>query len=57
MQHYRKIALKPKAIADAIAYAVNQPEDVDTSDIVVRPVASSALRRRKICRGDEADIA
>lgn len=37
---YRQIALKPDAIASAIAHAINQPNDVDTSDIVVRPTAS-----------------
>lgn len=40
METYRQIALKPEAIASAIAHAINQPEDVDTSDIVVRPTAS-----------------
>lgn len=40
MATYRQIALKPEAIASAIAHAVNQPDDVDTSDIVVRPTAS-----------------
>ena len=40
MAVYRQIALKPEAIAAAIAHAINQPEDVDTSDIVVRPTAS-----------------
>lgn len=38
---FRQIALKPDAIASAIAHAINQPEDVDTSDIVIRPTASS----------------
>ncbi|WP_417585935.1 SDR family oxidoreductase [Nitrincola sp.] len=38
---YRQIALKPDAIASAIAHVINQPEDVDTSDIVVRPTASN----------------
>lgn len=37
---FRQIALKPEAIAAAIAHAINQPDDVDTSDIVVRPTAS-----------------
>ncbi|SDN95240.1 SDR family oxidoreductase [Vreelandella arcis] len=37
---FRQIALKPDAIASAIAHAINQPDDVDTSDIVVRPTAS-----------------
>ena len=40
MAAYRQIALKPEAIAAAIAHAINQPDDVDTSDIVVRPTAS-----------------
>lgn len=40
MEAYRQIALKPDAIAAAIAHAINQPDDVDTSDIVVRPTAS-----------------
>ena len=41
MVEYRKIALKPDAIARAILYAIEQPEDVDTSEIVVRPTASA----------------
>lgn len=40
MAAYRQTALKPEAIAAAIAHAINQPDDVDTSDIVVRPTAS-----------------
>ncbi|MBD7962049.1 SDR family oxidoreductase [Comamonas avium] len=39
MQSYRKIALKPEAIANAIAHVISQPADVDTSEIVVRPTA------------------
>lgn len=42
MCHFRQIALRPEAIANAIAHAVGQPADVDTTDIVVRPVASAA---------------
>ncbi len=41
MAAYRRIALKPEAIANAIAHAIAQPADVDTSDIVVRPTASA----------------
>ena len=37
---YRKIALKPEAIAAAIAHVIAQPADVDTREIVVRPTAS-----------------
>jgi len=40
METYRQIALKPEAIAAAIAHVIAQPADVDTSEIVVRPTAS-----------------
>ena len=40
MRGFRAIALKPEAIAAAILHAISQPEDVDTTEIVVRPVAS-----------------
>lgn len=42
MAEYRKVALKPEAIAAAIAHVISQPKDVDTSDIVVRPTAVAA---------------
>ena len=41
MKSFRQIALKPDAIAAAIAHVIAQPDDVDTSDIVVRPTASA----------------
>ncbi|MVW72547.1 MULTISPECIES: SDR family oxidoreductase [unclassified Bordetella] len=41
MKKFREIALKPEAIAAAIAHVINQPDGVDTSDIVVRPTASA----------------
>jgi NADP-dependent 3-hydroxy acid dehydrogenase YdfG len=41
MVAYRRIALKPDAIARAILYAIEQPAEVDTSEIVVRPTASA----------------
>ena len=34
-----KMAIPPEAIARAIAFAIDQPEDVDVGDIVVRPTA------------------
>ena len=40
MRGFRAIALKPQAIADAVLHAISQPDDVDTTEIVVRPVAS-----------------
>ncbi|MCE8021294.1 SDR family oxidoreductase [Halomonas sp. MCCC 1A11036] len=42
MKSFRQIALKPDAIAAAIAHVIAQPDDVDTSEIVVRPTASPA---------------
>jgi NADP-dependent 3-hydroxy acid dehydrogenase YdfG len=41
MRAYRAVALKPDAIARAVRYAIEQPDDVDVSDIVVRPTASA----------------
>lgn len=40
MQSFRRVALHPDAIARAIAYAIEQPDDVDVSEVVVRPTAS-----------------
>lgn len=42
IEEFRQVALTPDAIARAIAYAVEQPADVDVSEIIVRPVASDA---------------
>jgi len=41
MLAYRAIALTPDAIGRAVRYAIEQPDDVDVSDIVVRPTAAS----------------
>ena len=41
MKSYRAIALQPDAIARAVRYAIEQPDDVDVSEIVVRPTAST----------------
>lgn len=35
----QEIAIPPEAIARAIAFAIEQPADVDVGDIVVRPTA------------------
>ncbi len=34
-----KFAIPPEAIARAIAFAIEQPDDVDLSEIIVRPTA------------------
>jgi NADP-dependent 3-hydroxy acid dehydrogenase YdfG len=40
MQEYRKTAIDPDAIGRAIRYAIEQPPEVDVSEIIVRPTAS-----------------
>lgn len=40
MRSFRKISIKPEAIARAIEFAIQQPADVDVSEIIVRPTAS-----------------
>ena len=39
MVEYRTIAIPASAIARAIAFAIEQPSDVDVNEIVVRPTA------------------
>jgi NADP-dependent 3-hydroxy acid dehydrogenase YdfG len=39
MVEYRRVALSPDAIARAMAYAIEQPPDVDVNEIIVRPTA------------------
>ncbi|WP_234535698.1 SDR family oxidoreductase [Streptomyces shenzhenensis] len=41
MKTYRAVALPASAVAEAIAYAVAQPPQVDVNEIVVRPAASA----------------
>jgi NADP-dependent 3-hydroxy acid dehydrogenase YdfG len=41
MKSYRAVALPASAIAEAIAYAISQPSQVDVNEIVVRPAASA----------------
>ena len=40
MDSFRQIALTPDAIARAVCYAIEQPVDVDVSEIIVRPTKS-----------------
>ncbi|MBB5729075.1 NADP-dependent 3-hydroxy acid dehydrogenase YdfG [Sphingomonas prati] len=42
MAAYRAVALQPDAIGRAILHAIVQPADVDTTEIVVRPVGNPA---------------
>lgn len=40
MKAFRRVAITPDAIARAVAYAIEQPDDVDVSELIVRPTAS-----------------
>jgi len=40
MEDFRRIAMPPEAIGRAIAYAIEQPDDIDVSEVIVRPTAS-----------------
>ncbi len=40
MKTYRQVAIEPDAIGRAIRYAIEQPDDVDVNEIVVRPLAT-----------------
>lgn len=39
---FRKTAIAPEAIARAIAYAIEQPRDVDVNEILIRPTAQAS---------------
>ncbi|MFC3215694.1 SDR family oxidoreductase [Novosphingobium panipatense] len=41
MKEYRKVAISPFAIAKAVRFAAEQPADVDTTEMIVRPTASA----------------
>jgi NADP-dependent 3-hydroxy acid dehydrogenase YdfG len=40
MKQFRRTAIEPNAIGRAVRYAIEQPSDVDVSEIIVRPTAS-----------------
>jgi NADP-dependent 3-hydroxy acid dehydrogenase YdfG len=40
MQEFRRLSIPASAIARAILFAIEQPDDVDVSEIIVRPTAS-----------------
>ena len=41
LEQFRKASLQPDAIARAIRFAIEQPEEVDVSELIVRPTVSS----------------
>ncbi|TWT05824.1 SDR family oxidoreductase [Reyranella sp. CPCC 100927] len=40
MRAFRRIVISPDAIARAVLFAIEQPDDVDVSEMIVRPTAS-----------------
>lgn len=40
MESYRAVSIEPEAIGQAIKYVIEQPEDVDVNELVVRPTAT-----------------
>jgi NADP-dependent 3-hydroxy acid dehydrogenase YdfG len=40
MKEFRRIAIPPEAVGRAIAFAIEQPDDVDVNEIIIRPTAS-----------------
>ncbi len=43
--------MTPDAIARAVAYAISQPDDVDVSEMIVRPVSSAGHAALRSCGG------
>ena len=42
IEDFRKTAIPPEAIANAIAYAISQPRDVDVNELLIRPTAQAS---------------
>ena len=40
MKEFRKLCIPASAIAQTILFAIAQPDDVDVSEMIVRPTAS-----------------
>jgi len=41
MDEFRQVALTPDAIARGVAYAIEQPADVDVNELIIRPTAGA----------------
>lgn len=42
MQNVLDIAISPESIARAVAYVIEQPEDYDENEIILRPTAQAS---------------
>ena len=40
-EFYRNVGLEPDAVANAVLFAISQPDNVDISDLTVRPSKES----------------
>ena len=43
-EFYKNVGITPDSIANAVMYAIYQPDDVDVSDIVISPSVSTNLK-------------
>jgi NADP-dependent 3-hydroxy acid dehydrogenase YdfG len=41
IEEYRQVSVPAYAIAEAIAYAIGQPDGVDVNEIIVRPTLNA----------------
>ena len=41
LKEFRKASLSPDAIARGVAYAIEQPQDVDVNEVIIRPTVSA----------------
>lgn len=41
LEDFRQVALKPEAIANAIAYAIAQPDEVNVDEMIIQPTQSA----------------
>lgn len=41
MKEFKKICIPAEAIARSIVFAIAQPDDLDVSEIIIRPTAST----------------
>ena len=40
-EFYKNVGLSPEVIANAVLYAISQPDNVDVSDLAIRPAKES----------------
>ncbi len=41
IEEFRKLAIPAQVIAEAVAYAIGQPDNIDVNEVIVRPTATT----------------